>query len=432
MKTRRLVLPAVCLIGLAVAAPVPFSRSADWPQWRGPDRNDVSKETGLLKSWPKDGPKLLWTYEKLGAGYAGPAVVGDRLYVLGMRGKDEHLIALDVSTGNEAWTSQVAPYLSTGSTEGYGIGPRSTPSIDGDKVYVLGSQGLLVCAGTADGKQAWKVSLPQDLQGQMMSGWGWSESPLADGDKVICTPGGKKGALAALDKKTGSVLWRSTEVTSQATYSSVVADEVGGVRQYVQVVNKAVVGVAAKDGKKLWEQPKPEHRTAVIPTPIVRDDDVYVTAGYNIGCDLLRLVPEAQGIKVEELYDNSARKNVENKHGGVVLVGDYIYGWTDKGGRWVCQEFKTGKIVWESKELGRGSVTYADGHLYCYAESDGTVVLVQASPEGWKEDGRFQIPRTKKKGSIWTHPVVANGRLYLRDQDLLFCYDVKDHAAGSR
>jgi outer membrane protein assembly factor BamB len=427
MNARTLPLLAAGL--LAAAVPV---LANDWPQWRGPDRNEVSRETGLLKSWPSDGPKLLWTYEKLGAGYAGPAVVGDRLYILGMRGKSEHVIALDVNGGNEAWTSEIAPYLSTGSTENYGIGPRSTPAVEGDNLYALGSQGLLVCVGTADGKQAWKVSLPQDLQGQMMSGWGWSESPLVDGDKVLCTPGGKKGALAALDRKTGSVLWRSTDVTNQAAYSSIVLAEVGGVRQYVQVVNKAVVGVAARDGKKLWEYPKPEHRTAVIPTPIVRDDTVYVTAGYGIGCDLLHIVPQGQEFKVEEQYGSDARKAVENKHGGVVLVADYVYGWTDSGGRWVCQELKTGKIVWESRDLGRGSVTYADGHLYCYAESDGTVALVRASPDGWKENGRFKIPRTRKKGSIWAHPVVANGRLYLRDQDLLFCYDVKDHAAGSR
>jgi outer membrane protein assembly factor BamB len=427
MNTRCLFLPALCLAAFTLPA-----LAEDWPQWRGPNRNEVSQETGLLKSWPKGGPKLLWAYEKLGAGYAGPAVVGERLYILGMRGKNEHVIALDANSGSEAWTSEIAPYLSTGSTEGYGIGPRSTPTIDGDSLYALGSQGSLVCVATADGKQAWKVSLPQDLQGEMMSGWGWSESPLLDGDRVVCTPGGKKGALAALDKKNGKVLWRSSGITNQAAYSSAVVDEVSGVKQYVQVVNKAIVGVAAKDGKVLWQQEKPEHHTAVIPTPIVRDDYVYATAGYGVGCDLLRLAPEGPAFKVERVYDRDVRKTVDNKHGGVVLVGNYIYGWTDSGGRWVCQELKTGKIVWDSKELGRGSVTYADGHLYCYAESDGTLALVRASPEGWKEDGRFSIPRAKKKGSIWAHPVVANGRLYLRDQDLFFCFDVKDHAAGAR
>jgi outer membrane protein assembly factor BamB len=247
-----------------------------------------------------------------------------------------------------------------------------------------------------------------------------------DGDKVICTPGGRQGTLAALDKKTGEVVWRSKEVTDKAGYSSIIAVEVGGIRQYVQQTGQGVIGVAARDGKVLWRQAKPEFRTAIIPTPIFHDNLVYVTDGYGIGCDQFKLTPEGEGVKAERTYDKSVLKTVDNKHGGVVLVGEHIYGWTDAGNRWVCQDFKTGKVVWESKELGRGSITYADGHLYCYSESDGTAVLIDASPDGWKEHGRFKIPRTKKPGSIWTHPVVANGRLYLRDQNLLYCYDVKE------
>jgi outer membrane protein assembly factor BamB len=403
----------------------------DWPQWQGPARDNVSKETGLLRNWPKEGPKLLWNYEKTGVGYAGPAIVGDRLYILGNRDGTEYVLALDVKTGKEVWAAAIGPYLSTGSTERYGIGPRSTPTVDGDALYALGSQGTLACIATVDGKLHWKVSLPQDLGGQMMSLWGWSESPLVDGDKVICTPGGKKGTLAALDRKDGKVLWRSTGVTQAAGYSSVVISEACGLRQYVQNTAKSVVGVAAQDGKVVWEYSKPEFRTAVIPTPIARDDTVYFTVGYGVGCDLLHLTRQDGTIKVESLYDREARKSVENKHEAVALVGDYIYGWSDSAKGWVCQEFKTGKVVWQSRALGRGSVTCADGHLYCYSEDNGTVVLLRASPDGWKEDGRFHIPRNKKKGSIWTHPVVANGRLYLRDQDLLFCFDVKDHAAPS-
>jgi outer membrane protein assembly factor BamB len=430
MNARTLPLLAACLL----AGPVP-AWANDWPQWQGPDRDNVSKDSGLLQSWPKGGPKLLWTYENAGVGFSGPAVVGDRLYILGDRDKIEYVLAVDVKSGKEVWAAEVGPYLSNGSTEKYGIGPRSTPTVDGDAVYALGSQGTLVCVGAADGKVSWKVSLPQDLQGQMMSGWGWSESPLVDGDKVLCTPGGKNGSIAALDKKSGKVLWRSTGVTDAAAYSSLVVGEACGTRQYVQNTAKGVVGVAAKDGKVLWQYPKPEYRTAVIPTPIVRGDLVYITVGYGVGCDLLHLTAQDGVLKAESLYDKAARKNVENKHEAVALVGDYVYGWTDsERGRWVCQEFKTGKIVWDSKELGRGSVTYADGHLYCYGEKDGTAVLVRAAPDGWKEAGRFQIPRQtriprKFSPSIWTHPVVANGRLYLRDQDLLFCFDVKSPGA---
>ncbi len=425
MNTRSLSLTAGCLAALALAAP-----AADWPQWQGPDRNNVSKETGLLKSWPKDGPRLLWTYEKAGAGYAAPAVVGERIYILGQRGDVEHVLALDVKTAKDVWASPLARYLSTGSTEHYGIGPRSTPTIDGDVLYALGSQGTLVCVKNSDGKLVWKTSLPNDLQGQMMSQWGWSESPLVAGDQVVCTPGGKNGTLAALDKKTGKVIWRSKRLTDTAGYSSVVVSEAGGVKQYVQQTGKADVGVAAKDGQLLWRVENPKFRTAVVPTPIIQDDLVYVTAGYQIGCNLFKLSAAGQGIKAESLYDSTAKKSVENKHEAVVLVGEHIYGWSDsERGRWVCQELKTGKVVWESKALGRGSVTCADGHLYCYSESDGTVVLAQATPAGWKEDGRFKIPRTKKPGSIWAHPVVANGYLYLRDQDLIYCYNLKEPGA---
>jgi outer membrane protein assembly factor BamB len=431
MNARTLPLLAAGLLACAVPA-----RAADWPQWQGPDRDNVSKETGLLKSWPKnEPPKLLWTYQNTGVGFSGPAVIGDRLYVLGDRDKTEYVLALDVKTGKEVWAAEVGPYLSNGSTEKYGIGPRSTPTVDGDTIYAIGSQGTLVCV-TTDGKPVWKVSLPQDLHGQMMSGWGWSESPLVDGDKVVCTPGGKQGSIAALDKHTGKVLWRTTDLTDTAAYSSVVVSAAGGVRQYVQLTGQSVVGVAAKDGKLLWRYPGQGFRTAMIPTPIVRGDYVYFTAGYGVGCDLLHLTHQDGTFKVESVYDQAARKSMENKHEAVVLVGDHVYGWTysiDRGS-WLCQEFKTGKVVWKSKELGCGSVTCADGRLYCYSEKDGTAVLVRAAPDGWKEDGRFQIPQQTKiprkfSPSIWTHPVVADGHLYLRDQDLLFCFDVKDHSA---
>ena len=432
MKTRSLFPLGAAFLGLALPA-----LAADWPQWQGPDRDNVSKDTGLLKTWPKDGPKLLWTYQNAGVGFSGPAVVGDRLYTLGDRNSTEYVLALDVKTGNEVWADEVGPYLSNGSTEGYGFGPRSTPTVDGDALYALGSQGTLVCV-TTDGKPVWKVSLQQDLHGQMMSGWGWSESPLVDGDKVVCTPGGKQGTLAALDKNTGKVLWRTADLSDTAAYSSVVIGEAGGVHQYVQLTGQGVVGVAAKDGKLLWRYPGQGFRTAMIPTPIVRGDFVYFTAGYGVGCDLLHLTHQDGTFKVESVYDRAARRNMENKHEAVVLVGDQLYGWTDgiDRGSWICQEFKTGQVVWQSKELGRGSVTYADGHLYCYTEDNGTVALVRASPEGWKEDGRFTIPQKTKlprppkyRTDIWTHPVLANGRLYLRDQDLLYCFDVKGHDA---
>jgi outer membrane protein assembly factor BamB len=413
--------------------------AADWPQWRGPDRTGVSKETGLLKTWPKEGPKLRWTYTDAGVGYSGPAVVGDRLFTMGARGDTEYVYALDVTTGQPVWSSKVGP-LFTFAGNVWGDGPRSTPTVDGELLYALGGQGDLVCVETATGKERWRFNLLTDLGGEVMEGgppqpgYGYSESPLVDGNQLVCTPGGEKGTLAALDKKTGKVLWRSQELKDPAAYSSVVIAEVAGIRQYVQVTGKGVAGVAAKDGRLLWHHPNDNYDIAVCATPLVRDNHVYATAGYGAGCDLVKLSPEGQGIKAEQVYVSRNRRNLKNQHGGVVLVGDHVYGYSDRS--WVCQDFKTGAVVWEeNRRLRKGSLTCADGYLYCFSEDNGTVVLLQASPAGWKESGRFQIPqesklradsKTSTQSGIWTHPVVANGRLYLRDQELLFCYDIKE------
>jgi outer membrane protein assembly factor BamB len=422
MRTRTLLL----LLPALLAGP---ALADDWPQWRGPRRDDVSRETGLLKAWPPGGPKSVWVSDQAGIGYSGPAVVGDRVYVLGADEKAEFALALDAHTGKKVWFTEIGAFYKNS----YGSGPRSTPTVDGDVLFVLGANGDLACLEAATGAKRWSVSLTKDLGGQQPN-WGYSESPLVDGDRVICTPGGAKGTLAALDKATGKALWRSEGLTDWAAYSSCVAAEIGGVRQYVQLTMQGwqkggVVGVAAKDGRKLWYYEHPKYKTAVIPTPIVHDGLVYAAAGYGAGCVLLKPTRDGDTFKVEQLYDDAAMRLMDNKHEGVVLVGGHVYGWSDRG-KWVCQDFKTGKEVWSSKALGRGSVACAGGDLYCYSEDDGTAVLVPASPDGWKEKGRFTIPRHTRrreyKNNIWTHPVVANGRLYLRDQELLFCYDVSD------
>jgi outer membrane protein assembly factor BamB len=426
MKPKLLFSSAAVLVLLLVCA-------ADWPQWRGPDRSDVSRETGLLKRWPSGGPSLLWTYNAAGAAFSGPAVVGDRLYSMGQDDQAEFVFALDTQKGEKLWSTPFgSPYAN-----GYGDGPRGTPTVDGDHLYVLGANGDLACLETATGTKRWSVNLMNGDLGGQQPHWGYAESPLVDGDQVVCCPGGPQGTMAAFDKKTGSLIWRSKELTDPAGYASIIIGEVGGIRQYMQTTMKGVAGVAAKDGKLLWHYLRDEgshpFRTAVIPTPIFHEHCVYVTAGYGAGCDLLRLSPNGDTITAEKVYENP---NMENKHGGVVLVGEHLYGWTDRGSAWICQDFKTGKTIWQSKALGRGSVTCADGRLYCYAENDGAVVLVEANPEKWKEAGRFKIPREtqierKHSPSIWTHPVVANGRLYLRDQDLIFCFDVKEHSASN-
>jgi outer membrane protein assembly factor BamB len=415
-------------VALGLLTVVTLSYGADWPQWRGPNRDDVSKETGLLQEWPKDGPKLVWTCEEAGIGFSGPAVVGDRLYSMGSDDKKEYVFALDIKNGKKLWSTEVGDLF----TNFFGDGPRSTPTVDGDLVYCLGSNGDLLCAKGANGDKVWMTSLKKDLEGQVGHGWGFCESVMVDGDKVICTPGGKKGTLAALDKKTGKVLWRTKDLEDTSSSASIVAANIGGKLQYVQMTQQSVVGVSPQDGQVLWRFPR-KGGTAAIPTPIVKDHFIYVASGYGVGCQLLDVTSAGDKLDVKELYDKEKHRNMDNKHGGVVRVGDYLYGFCDGKG-WVCQKFDSGDIVWPEKDRTKlagnsGSLTYADGHLYCY-QDNGTVALVEASPDGWKETGRFPIPqktkRPRKGSSIWTHPVVANGKLYLRDQDLIHCYEVKE------
>jgi outer membrane protein assembly factor BamB len=423
------------IVGTLLVSPQAFA--ADWPQWNGPKRDGHSADKGLLKTWPKDGPKLAWTFRETGFGYGSPAVVGDTLYIMGseepVKGEKEFVIAIGVNDGKERWRTPLAE--GTGNyNNSYGNGPRATPTVDGDALYVLGARGDLARLETKSGKQVWTTNLVKDLGGAIPT-WGYSESVLIDGEKLICTPGGKKGALAALNKKDGSVHWRSKEFTDGAQYSSVIAVEVGGVRQYIQQVQKAVVGIRATDGKLLWRENAIPSNVAVIPTPIFHDNQVFVTSGYGAGCALIQLSPDGkEGTSSKLVYAN---KMMVNHHGGVVRVGEYIYGYSDKGG-WMCLDYKkmdkdTEDPVWkENKKLGKGSITFADGNLYCYAEKNGTLAMIEASPKGWNEIGRLELPeKTDPKnrtggGAIRTHPVIANGKLYLRDMDLLFCFDLSD------
>jgi outer membrane protein assembly factor BamB len=414
-------LAACCAAVLVAGVSMLPMRAADWPQWQGPDRSNVSSETGLLKKWPSQGPKLLWTISEAGAGYSCPSIVGDRLYTMGADDSTEYLLAIDLTTQKKLWSAEIGSRFDNN----WGDGPRGTPTVDGDLVFGLGGQGNLICVKADSGQKLWTKNMQRELGGKMMSGWGYTESPLVDGDLVVCTPGGKQGTLAAFDKRTGEVRWQSKDFTDDAAYSSLVVSEAGGIRQYVQRTGKSVAGVAAKDGRLLWCFPHPAN-VAAIPTPIVADNYVFSTSGYGAGCVLIRLTPEGDGIRAEQVYAN---KEMTDHHGGVVKIGDCIYGHSDRGG-WMCIDFKTGKVLWkEASKLGKGSITAADGHLFCYSESNGTIVMIEASPKGWKESGRFKIPRqttlSRKSGHIWTHPVIANGRLYLRDQDLIFCYDVK-------
>ncbi|MSU25473.1 MAG: polyvinylalcohol dehydrogenase [Opitutus sp.] len=413
-------MPSPLRLLTALLAFSPFSVSAlaagsDWPQWRGPDRSDVSTETGLLKSWPTGGPKRVWLFENAGHGYSAPAIVGGKYFTLGTRSGSEILLVLDATTGQELWTAKLGGILDND----WGEGPRGTPAVDGDRVYALSGRGDLACISASNGKILWQATM-KSLGGHIPK-WGYSESVLADGAHVLCTPGGAQGTVAALDKLTGKVVWQSKDITEPAHYSSIVPAQINGQPQLVQRNEKSIFGLSPKDGNLLWQTSFPGS-TAVIPTPIVRGNEVYVTAGYGSGSKLVRIGAANQ---VTVVYEN---KVIKNHHGGVVLVGDHVYGHCDPAG-WVCQDFATGREVWMNKSLGKGAVSSADGMLYCLDERSGTLVLAEASPAAWKEISRFTLsPQTKirsDRGRIWTHPVISHGRLYLRDQDLIYCFDVK-------
>jgi len=395
------------------------AQAENWPQWRGPNRDGKSADTGLLQQWPADGPKLAWKATGLGKGYAGASQVGNRLFTMGDREEAGFVIALNAADGKSLWSAKVGQVGAPDAPGWSYPGPRCTPTVDGDLVFAVDAWGELACVSVADGKEQWRKSFSKDFGGKPPT-WGYSESPLVDGGLVVVTPGGKKGAMVALDKKTGELRWQSVDFTDDAYYSSIVPAEIGGARQYVQLTAASVVGISPKDGTVLWKAPR-RGNVAVIPTPIVAGNEVYVTSGYGAGCNLFKISASDGKFTAEQVYANKA---MVNHHGGVVKVGDCLYGYSEGKG-FTCQNFKTGEAAWAEKEkLKKGCVSYADGMLYFREEDTGTMILLEASSSGYSEKGRFKQPdRAQEKA--WPHPTIANGKLYVRDQDMLLCYDVK-------
>jgi outer membrane protein assembly factor BamB len=403
---------------LASLLPLAARAADDWPQWRGPNRDGHSPDTGLLKQWPKEGPRLVWKASGMGSGYASVSIVGDRIFTTGDQGDSNFLMALSRADGKPLWKTR----LGRAGAPGWGgfAGPRCSPTVDGDLVIAVGQYGEVLCADAATGREVWRKDYVKDLGGELPE-WGYAGMPLVDGDRVVLAPGGPKGALAAVEEATGKLVWQSAELTEGIHYSSPIVAEIGGVRQYIQLTDASVAGIAAADGRLLWGAPR-RGQTAVIPTPIYRDAFVYVSSGYGVGCNLFKIDSTGGKFSAEQVYAN---KTMTNQHGGVILVGDHLYGHSDNKG-WTCQDFKSGEMVWQEKsKLGKGSITFADGMLYLRAEADkGTVALIEASPAGYREAGRFDPPDRSDKNS-WPHPVVVGGRLYIRDQDVLLCYEVR-------
>lgn len=418
--------PALLIITCTLA--ILPAHAKDWPQWRGPDRTGVSSETDLLDQWSAEGPKLLWSRTDLGGGYSTPAIVGDRLYILGSSDlENEFVQALDTSAeGKQVWSRRIGKVGEPDQKPPY-PGARSTPTIDGDHLYVLGSDGDLACLAAASGEVVWTKNVRTEFGGKPGT-WAYSESPLIDGDVVVCTPGGADATLVALDKKSGAVVWKApVEGGDEAAYSSVVISHAGGVKQYVQFLGNGVVGVDAAAGKMLWryDRTSAAKGMANIPSPLAHDDYVYSSSGRG-GAGLIKLnhltnAGDDHKFVVEEKYfEGSLPKAI----GGTVLVGDYMYGTTSDA--LMCVELATGEVKWRDRSISPASICVADGHLYLHGE-DGEIALVEATPEEYREKGRFTPPDAPDRGSskAWAYPAIADGKLYIYDTGTLWCFDVR-------
>jgi outer membrane protein assembly factor BamB len=400
--------------------------ASSWPSFRGADRTAVSAEKGLLQTWPEAGPKLLWESKGAGRGYASLAIAGGRIITLGdgpstAEDKEEYLSAFSLSDGKPLWKVKTGSPWNSGAPDWQGS--RSTPTIDGDLVYVITPFGTLLCCDAATGAEKWRKDLKKDFGGDKGDGWGYSESPLIDGPNIICTPGKEANTMVALNKLTGEKVWSCSRKEDRgAGHASIVAATVGGVKVYVTTTASGAMGVRANDGKLLWTYDI-DRTTAVIPTPIIRGDLVFFTAGYRRGGALLKQVASGQDVKVEEVY--GLKTDLANKHGGVVLVGDYLYGDSDDQGIPFCANLMTGEVAWKKRGSGKGSasVIAADGCLYIRF-SDGKMVLAKANNSEYVEVGSFKLPGNIDKPG-WSHPVLLDGKLYLREQDRLLCFDVK-------
>jgi outer membrane protein assembly factor BamB len=411
----------LCLL-LCVGCSLQTNNGADWPQWRGPQRDGISEETGLLQAWPAEGPELLWQVNDIGDGYSTPAVVGSRLYIISNRGMENEFVqALSVEDGTTIWTSPLGKVGNPDQQPNFPMA-RSTPTVDGEFLYALGSDGDLVCLEKDTGEILWQKSLREDFGG-VPGTWAYSESPLVDGDAVIVTPGGAQATLVALNKKNGEVIWTCAVPEGDAAgYASAIVIQAAGRRQYVQFLEKGVVGVDAGSGRFLWRYEEPGKSPANIPTPVAGGDYVYASKA-RVGGGLVHLKPVDDGVAAEEVY---FIRDLPYSIGGAILTGDYLYGTTDMG--MVAAEFLSGEIKWQAEGIGVGSILLADGCLYVHGEN-GEMALVEATPEGYREKGRFTPPNqpehNQEMEKSWAYPVISNGRLYIRDLGTLWCYDIK-------
>ena len=388
-----------------------------WPCFHGPKRDNKSTETALLKKWPKDGPKLLWTARPLGKGYSTVTIAGGQIYTAGMIDKRTHVFALDMN-GKEKWRRPNGQSWET--TLQYAMsytGARGTPTCDEGRIYHLGEMGRLAVFDAKTGREIWAIDLFKKF-GAKTPKYGLAESVLIDGDRLICRPWGTKGRMVCLEKKTGKVVWANTEIEGTVAYSSCVIAEFGGFRQILSTSSKAVFGVDAATGKLLWSVDHGNRRQNNVTDPIFHKGYVFASSGYGKGSIVVRLKPVTGGIEAEKVW---AGQIMDNHHGGVVLLDGRLYGSGHLSKGWFCLDLLTGKQAWNAK--GKGALTYADGMLYCLDER-GTMSLVKSTPEAFRPVSSFRVPKGGA-GLYWAHPVVCGGRLYVRHAGRLFAYDIR-------
>jgi outer membrane protein assembly factor BamB len=414
--TRALVqtlLPAAVLVALVPAGPhgqrPPIT---DWPQWRGPERSGISRETGLARQWPAGGPPLQWSTSNLGAGYGSVAVSGGRVFVQGLRGRESVVASLDSRDGRVVWTRALGP----GGSNDRGSGPRSTPTVDGDRLFVLTERGDLACLRAQDGGVVWQRNVLQDFGGRNIP-WLLSESPLVDGDRVIVTPGGRDAGMVALDRATGKTVWTARELGDEAGYASAIVADVQGVRTVMTLTAEAGVGVRASDGKLLWRDPSAANDTANAATPVFFDNKVFYTSSYGTGGSLLTLTAKGGEVRAQQVYFT---RDMQNHHGGVIALGGTLYGFHNN--IFVAMDLATGRTLWRDRSVGKGSLVHADGRFYILGE-DHVAGLAEATPGGYLERGRFRI--ADLGWPSWAHPAVSGGRLYIRNQGTLAAYDIR-------
>jgi outer membrane protein assembly factor BamB len=387
-----------------------FAQALEWNQWRGPNRDGHSSETGLLQQWPAGGPRLLWKGAGAGTGYSSFSASHGRVYTLGARGDTEYVMAFDAASGQKVWEAANGRRF----RNEMGDGPRSTPTIDGDRVYAFGGSGELSALEAASGKRIWSVNVVQTFGGGTPY-WGYSESPLVVGDRIVLNAGGRRASIVAVDKADGKTLWQAH--SDEAAYSSPMLLRTGSLAQVVFFTGSRALAVDPRDGRLLWSYNKVANNTANIATPIVKGNRVFLSSDYGTGSALLDIKAAGNIASASEVYFT---RDMRNHHASSVVVGNAVYGFSSS--ILTALNFDTGQMLWRNRSVGKGSLIYADNRLYLYGEN-GTVALADAAPDAYRERGRFSIG-TSTSNPAWSHPIITNGKLIIRDQDNVYAYDV--------